>query len=320
MADAICPCGAAIEQAKCGPRKNLCSACSAERRRRSRRGSGKFANEPRRPCVQCHGPTGYRLSDTRTTSPVCLKCRRQTHGKSGRAEKQICCASCSNVFTVRADNKTRFCRSCAGLGQRQRVNREKVCVHCCTSFWSRTRETRYCARCFRLQVWKSRNRDLVIYTGPTFVRKPRINENPIPLSNRKFKSGSCKVCGSSFLTLYTDVTCSAECQRVRAAEARQVGGAKRRARKRDAFVADVWRSRIFKADGYRCHLCNRKCKRATTYLKGGQVLHPLSPTIDHLIPLAKGGTHEPANCRTACYKCNTKKSDGGGGDQFAIAI
>ena len=55
-------------------------------------------------------------------------------------------------------------------------------------------------------------------------------------------------------------------------------------------------------------------------MRDGKTLHPLSPTIDHVIPLSKGGTHEPGNCRLACFRCNAIKSDGGGGEQFAFVI
>lgn len=65
-------------------------------------------------------------------------------------------------------------------------------------------------------------------------------------------------------------------------------------------------------DGYRCHLCNRKTDPTK------RVPHPRAPTLDHVIPLSCGGTHEPLNCRTACYICNTRKGAGGGGEQFIL--
>jgi 5-methylcytosine-specific restriction endonuclease McrA len=50
------------------------------------------------------------------------------------------------------------------------------------------------------------------------------------------------------------------------------------------------------------------------------VPHSLAPTIDHLIPLARGGGDTPANVATAHFICNSIKSDGAGrrGDQLAI--
>ena|GEM_PF-4523602 len=37
--------------------------------------------------------------------------------------------------------------------------------------------------------------------------------------------------------------------------------------------------------------------------------HPLSPTIDHVIPLSKGGAHTKANTQLAHLRCNVLKSD-----------
>lgn len=68
---------------------------------------------------------------------------------------------------------------------------------------------------------------------------------------------------------------------------------------------------VFAADAYRCHLCNRLTDRRKS------VPRPKSPTIDHVIPLTDGGAHEPLNC-TACFSCNTRKGNRGGGEQLLL--
>jgi hypothetical protein len=40
--------------------------------------------------------------------------------------------------------------------------------------------------------------------------------------------------------------------------------------------------------------------------------------MDHVIPLAKGGTHEPANVRCAHFLCNALKGDGAMGEQMLL--
>ena len=37
--------------------------------------------------------------------------------------------------------------------------------------------------------------------------------------------------------------------------------------------------------------------------------HPMSPCIDHIIPVAKGGCTTEDNLQTLCWKCNRAKSD-----------
>lgn len=122
----------------------------------------------------------------------------------------------------------------------------------------------------------------------------------------------CTVCGVLFATPYTVVTCSKQCASVKRRDDHREAKHKRRARKRDAFVARVTRRSIFERDRWRCHICGKPVRRKAV------VPHPLAPTLDHLIPLAEGGTHEPANVRTAHYRCNVAKGDRGGGEQLML--
>jgi 5-methylcytosine-specific restriction endonuclease McrA len=56
------------------------------------------------------------------------------------------------------------------------------------------------------------------------------------------------------------------------------------------------RSNVFKRDGYRCYLC-------------GEVLEKHKLTIDHVVPLSRGGKNEWSNVATCCKKCNGDKDD-----------
>jgi 5-methylcytosine-specific restriction endonuclease McrA len=103
----------------------------------------------------------------------------------------------------------------------------------------------------------------------------------------------------------TDIHCTDAC-------AKAQRRARRRASKRQAFVADVSPRKIYERDGWRCRLCGRKLKRNAV------VPHSLAPTIDHIVPLARGGTHEPSNVQAAHFLCNSLKGDRQGGDQLAL--
>lgn len=69
---------------------------------------------------------------------------------------------------------------------------------------------------------------------------------------------------------------------------------RRRARKLAAFVAPVDPDVIYERDGGICQLCGEPVDRSVA-------------TIDHIIPFARGGTHEPANVQLAHGPCNSRK-------------
>ena len=87
---------------------------------------------------------------------------------------------------------------------------------------------------------------------------------------------------------------------------------KRRARMLAAYVQDVNPEYIYKRDRFTCQICHKRLAMKQ------QVPHPKAPTIDHIIPLAKGGTHEPANVQAAHFMCNCTKSDGAAADQLLL--
>lgn len=51
--------------------------------------------------------------------------------------------------------------------------------------------------------------------------------------------------------------------------------------------------------GWRCYLCE----------KDWFTLAPKDRTIDHVIPLSRGGTNWPSNLRPACRSCNSSKNN-----------
>ncbi|PZU93192.1 MAG: HNH endonuclease [Pseudanabaena sp.] len=56
------------------------------------------------------------------------------------------------------------------------------------------------------------------------------------------------------------------------------------------------REYVFERNGYQCQSCH--------------VIDPTAKTlhVDHIIPLAQGGTNDFSNFQTLCAKCNRQKS------------
>lgn len=87
---------------------------------------------------------------------------------------------------------------------------------------------------------------------------------------------------------------------------------RRRAFKAGAFVEKVDRNVVFERDNWRCHLCGKSISRRSSWPD------PLSPSIDHIVPLSMGGDHSYANIAAAHYSCNAAKGNRGGGEQLAL--
>jgi hypothetical protein len=220
------------------------------------------------------------------------------------------CTHCDKPATAKGMCITHYTYEYRKKHGRKRSEYAKECRHCGTPFTTSTKSTAYCSlECAQRQRagWSTSN-DIAVYVRPA---KPPLPVRHVKTTNR-MTCGECRVCGEAFVSFHSDVTCSPECYALRKREARHASGQRRRALKRDAFVAPVFRKRVFESDGYRCHICNKMTK------KTANVPHPMAPTIDHLVPLAKGGTHEPINCRTAHFMCNSIKGDRLAGDQLIL--
>lgn len=62
------------------------------------------------------------------------------------------------------------------------------------------------------------------------------------------------------------------------------------------FKRSFSRKVVFSRDDWRCQYC-------------GEKVFGLRASIDHVIPVSKGGKSEWLNCVTACRSCNSKKSN-----------
>jgi hypothetical protein len=140
------------------------------------------------------------------------------------------------------------------------------------------------------------------------LRRRQPPTQPKQRAPRRFVAGTCHRCGASYLAQeYTDTAryCSLRCSR-------RMSKHRYRARKRAAYVEDVSPVRIFERDRWRCRLCNKRVHRHRV------PPHPLAPVLDHVVPLAAGGTHEAANTQCAHFICNSVKGDRGHSEQLML--
>lgn len=78
-----------------------------------------------------------------------------------------------------------------------------------------------------------------------------------------------------------------------------------RVRKRSNGVEPYRDLDIFERDGWVCGICHKRVNRLRAYPD------PLSPSIDHILPVSDGGPDTPVNVRLAHLVCNTARGNRG---------
>lgn len=115
----------------------------------------------------------------------------------------------------------------------------------------------------------------------------------------------CSVCGKEFDTYQKNQkTCSIECRKKRRNYKQD-----RRINKDNLVDKDITLATLYKRDKGICYICNGLCNwNDMKNSKGYKTVGKTYPTIDHVIPLARGGTHSWDNVRLAHKYCNSIKS------------
>ena len=83
---------------------------------------------------------------------------------------------------------------------------------------------------------------------------------------------------------------------------RRAGKAMRRAAERGVDADRIDPLKVFDRDGWKCHLCGCPTPKS---LRG--TYEDKAPELDHVIPLAAGGTHTWGNVKCSCRSCNGAK-------------
>jgi 5-methylcytosine-specific restriction endonuclease McrA len=173
--------------------------------------------------------------------------------------------------------------------------------------WGRTQETRcrehsrqysrkLAAECRR----QEREQALAEYNSrpARALRKLTVAAAGVPANFRwVLASGQCHRCGEWFVCRVTNSSpqyCSKRCYGQEAKD-------RRRAREAGVDIEPGQRWRIYARDNYTCQLCLKVISRKAIPESG------LDFTIDHIIPLARGGAHAEHNWQTAHRICNALK-------------
>lgn len=204
---------------------------------------------------------------------LCRECGCKVNYKGTGAIPIFCNEKCKHKF-----HNTKSRRARGGL----RPTQSKPCEFCGDLFMPKKRDARYCP-----DKWCGQK----AYK----LRKALGQELP------KSFDVSCDGCKIRFIAKKPDARwCSKTCAnrhwgnvRARQARVRDAGSYA----DRDVFIRDNWI----------CHLCNQAVDSELSRTD------PMGATIDHVVPLSKGGSDSFENVRTAHFSCNVKKGSRGSG-------
>lgn len=132
-------------------------------------------------------------------------------------------------------------------------------------------------------------------------------------TKRKTIVKSCENCGKAFETNKGNKYCGEQCRKKKRNRRLELKDRSVHAHLKvnGSFDSSITLEKLFdKYDG-ECYLCEEQCnwedKKIST--EGHFIVGETYPSIEHVLPLSKGGTHTWDNVKLAHYKCNVTKSD-----------
>lgn len=139
--------------------------------------------------------------------------------------------------------------------------------------------------------------------GPSYAKycspqcSARRNFSPIP-------ERVCKECMRTFTPTYGDKRRSFCSELCATRHFRRVAKGVGRAKSYDVPAEPINPILVMERDGWTCHICGEEAPRA---LRG--TMRWNAPELDHIIPLAAGGSHTYDNVACAHRSCNLQKGD-----------
>ena len=158
---------------------------------------------------------------------------------------------------------------------------------------------------------KIRNRRIPGFCSGCKPKKPKAQRKPHK-PHRK-RSVLCVVCRVTFWGCGRAKYCSRKCARGSIVgkqwkKKRRLlfgRGMSKRARALGVAYEPINRISVFRRDGWKCQICGT----TTPQFLLVNNRHRRQPTIDHRVPISKGGGHTYENVQCCCRECNTRKGN-----------
>ena len=145
--------------------------------------------------------------------------------------------------------------------------------------------------------------------------REQIKEERARLKEEQKQTVVCAICGTEFKSARSRAKyCSDDCRRVQ--NSRYATARKDNRISSDKTIdKNINLTSLFFRDNGVCYLCGEFCDWNDYTVRIGSDGRPVKiagdmyPSIEHVIPISKGGYHSWDNVRLACRGCNSKKSD-----------
>lgn len=215
--------------------------------------------------------------------------RATSYRKLGWSPHEINCVVCGKPFMPRSRNTKACSEECRKINARNR-DQKKL-------------EQQHIEQYGSIEAWENHLEQAKAY-ALQMAREVKAKQPKKPKPQKQWYTGECVVCGKEFKTLnQMQRTCSTQCSK-KLKYARK----HHRIKKEQMVDKDITLEALYRRDSGVCYLCGEVCDW-NDYDKDTNRVGDNYPSIDHIIPIARGGLHSWTNIRLAHFKCNVAKSD-----------
>ena len=272
----------------------------------------KLENTRKKECDYCEEIFEYKIKRGRDPKYCSDRCKRKRNRELDKNRYIKNCKECGQEFRTSHKNQ-KYCSIDCRDKDSWKNKREKIkCKICGDQFLPNKSEQKYCS-----QQCGSEAAAKTMKENGTYDSYTEIENSPI---NKKYSDEEmiviCENCGKEFRKSHYDRDrkyCSRDCfydaigidkkEKSNLKQRKSDYHMRKRAKRFNVKVEEITPIEIFKRDNWACQICGKKVKKDKYYPD------PMSPSIDHIIPLSKGGDHIKKNVQLTHLRCNIKKQD-----------
>lgn len=257
----------------------------------------------------------YHSGYTGTDDYFKMKCRKCGHIQERNAqcarpsrEKRVSCDKCEKIKRIAKERKNKINKFINLIENEINKRREHIKPEV-EALKKIAANHRYYNKCDRCGKHYFTNRSNSIHCDKCIDQIELEKTNRI--SNWKGKYIKCKECGKRFeMRSSRSKFCSTKCRDKNYYRTKDL---KRRKRLQENGKVNyrISKEKLIEKEGDNCKICGKPVNFDDCYYNedGHFIAGPKYPSIDHIIPVAKGGTHTWDNVQLAHRYCNSTKRD-----------